>query len=120
MTKHTLRFTLPVLGLSVLGMAYAPAAIAAGCTQASYYQAEGGPSGWPARVENSAKKELRDAYDAGTCIYTKGEHGGGTIPDGAPSDKHITVKYSSTSASCHVFKKKSTLPAGAYNPTTCF
>lgn len=118
--KITPKRTLSALALLACSFAFPTAAMAAGCRKASYYQAEGGPSGWPARVENSAKKELRDAYDAGTCIYTKGEHGGGTIPDGAPSDKHITVKYSSTSASCHVFKKKSTLPAGAYNPTTCF
>jgi len=91
----------------------------AACKFASNYEKEGGISGWPTRVENSADAKLRTAFQNGTCEYRKGEHGGGMVPPGAPSDKHVTVKITSEGPQCHVFKKQSNLPAGAYNPTTC-
>ncbi|WP_155122934.1 hypothetical protein [Burkholderia ubonensis] len=90
---------------------------AAGC-QYSNYQKEGGLKGWPARVRNSSDAELRSAYEKGDCYYLKGQHGGGTVPPGAASDKHVTV--SRNGVACHVFTKSSSLPPGAYYPTTCF
>lgn len=95
-----------------------PGQALADCITSEHYQKEGGISGWAAKVANSADATLRAAYTAGTCSYRKGEHGGGTIPAGAASDRHITVVRGN--AACHVFKKLSSLSAAAYNPTTCF
>ncbi|KVA20701.1 hypothetical protein WI42_12350 [Burkholderia ubonensis] len=91
---------------------------AAGCQYPDYYESEGGLSGWPAKVKNSSDAKLRTAYENEDCYYLKGEHGGGTVPPGAASDKHVTVSRSGVA--CHVFNKRSDLPPGAYNPTTCF
>ncbi|KVW31759.1 hypothetical protein [Burkholderia ubonensis] len=91
---------------------------AAGCQYSAHYEREGGLSGWPARVQNSSDAKLRTAYENDTCYYLKGEHGSGTVPPGAASDKHVTVSRSGVA--CHVFKKSSSLPPGSYNPTTCF
>ncbi|HEV3106814.1 MAG TPA: hypothetical protein VGZ01_14100, partial [Trinickia sp.] len=87
----------------------------AACDKANDYEEEGGLSGWPTRVENSADATLRAAYANGTCKYIKGAHRGGSIPDGAPDDLHVTVRRNGVS--CHVFKKSST---AQYYPTTCF
>jgi hypothetical protein len=89
----------------------------AACATVHNYEQEGGLSGWPARVEESSDATLRTAYTQGTCNYLKGEHGGGTVPAGAASDRHVTVLRGSVT--CHVFKKLSTSTA-EYFPTTCF
>ena len=92
----------------------------AACVFSPNYQEEGGLSGWGTRVANSQDADLRAAYAAGTCIYLKGVHGGGTVPPDAPDDLHVSVKASSQSPVCHVFKKRSNAPQDAKYPTTCF
>ena len=94
-----------------------PGQALAACATAHNYEQEGGLSGWPARVERSSDATLRTAYAHGTCSYRKGEHGGGTVPAGAASDRHVTVLRGNLA--CHVFKKLSTSSTD-YNPTTCF
>ncbi|MCC9620988.1 hypothetical protein LPB41_04715 [Thalassospira sp. MA62] len=115
MMKRILGTLCVIAGLVSLG----GAASAAGCTQSSNYSPEGGLSGWPTRVANSSNNALRAAYAAGTCVYLKGAHTGGTIPVGANGNLHVTVAISSGGKVCHVFRKVSTAPAGSYFPTTC-
>jgi hypothetical protein len=89
----------------------------ANCVNDEHYEQQDGLGGWPTRVENSSDATLRTAYTQGTCRYLKGEHGGGTIPAGATSDRHVTV--SRAGVTCHVFKKSAN-SRSTYFPTTCF
>lgn len=91
----------------------------AACQLATNYEQEGGLSGWPVRVANSADEKLKTDFANGTCRYRKGQHSGGITPGNAPNNDHITV-IRSDSVQCHVFKKSPNLAAGSPNPTTCF
>jgi len=109
--------SIPVYLCTVLSLLLFAGHARAACQLANNYEAEGGLSGWPVRVENSSDATLRAAYAAGTCYYRKGKHGGGTTPAGAPDNIHVNVIRNGVQ--CHVFKKQSVNPP-AYYPTTCF
>ncbi|MBA4205775.1 hypothetical protein [Pannonibacter phragmitetus] len=108
--------TLTLAALAGIGLFALTDASFAACTYSRNYEAEGGMSGWPARVANSADATLRAAYANGTCVYLKGQHNGGMAPAGTPSNQHVTV--SNGVRVCHVFKKSST-NRNQYFPTTC-
>jgi hypothetical protein len=88
----------------------------AACTFGQGYRNLGGVRGWGARVQNSSHAALRAAFADGTCEYRAGAHGGGQIPAGAASDRHVTIRAGNRM--CHVFIRRAGV-AGPYFPTTC-
>jgi hypothetical protein len=109
------RMIFPCICVALAYLAQSGQALAR-CTTSPNYEAYRGLSGWPVRVQNSSNATLRAAYTAGTCVYLKGAHGGGQIPSGAASDRHVTV--AAGGRTCHVFTRRAGAP-GPYFPTTC-